>query len=97
MINTSEGATKLYPLRGWMLTPEKEHNLQLLHLLAFLHAAVNKIPKALAGKSATSAHSMMTHHDHHHHHPQGTRRCVFPPADTDSHLGAHDGDTRVKC
>ena len=48
MMNTSEGASKLYPLRGWMLSAEKEHNLQLLQLLAFLHAALRKLPKDLA-------------------------------------------------
>jgi hypothetical protein len=49
MRNSSESATKLYPLRGWPLTAEREHNLQLLGLLAVLHAAFKKLPGDLAG------------------------------------------------
>jgi len=48
MTNTSEGARKLYALRGWMLGPEKEHNLQLLQLVAFLHQGLKRLPQDLA-------------------------------------------------
>jgi len=48
MMNTSEGAGKFYPLRGWTITPEKEHNLQLLQLLAILHGALQRMPRDLA-------------------------------------------------
>ena len=47
-MNTSEGSRKLYALRGWILGPEKEHNLLLLQLLAFLHTALRRLPKDLS-------------------------------------------------
>ena len=47
-MNTTEGAGKFYPLRGWSITPEKEHNLQLLQLLAILHVALQRMPRDLA-------------------------------------------------
>lgn len=52
MANNSEGAHKHYPLRQWVLTPEKEHNLQLLSLLALLHASLHKMPAQLASAGA---------------------------------------------
>lgn len=48
MMKTGEGARKLFPLRGWVLSPEKEHNLQLLQLVAFLHQALRRLPRDLA-------------------------------------------------
>lgn len=51
MMKTGEGARKLYPLRGWVLSPEKEHNLQLLQLVAFLHQALRRLPKDPASTS----------------------------------------------
>jgi hypothetical protein len=48
MTNTSEGARNLYALRGWMLGPEKEHNLQLLQLVAFLHQGLRRLLQDLA-------------------------------------------------
>ncbi len=51
MTNTSEGARKLYALRGWILGPEKEHNLQLLQLVAFLHQGLQRLPQDLAKAS----------------------------------------------
>jgi len=60
MVNTGEGARKLYPLRGWMLGSEKEHNLQLLQLVALLHHGLQRLPQELApafrvGVSGTKA------------------------------------------
>lgn len=52
MANRSEGAHKHYPLRQWALSPEKEHNLQLLALLALLHASLHKMPAQLANAGA---------------------------------------------
>lgn len=52
MAKTGEGARRLNPLRGWVLSPEKQHNLQLLQLLAFLHQALRRMPKDLAAAAA---------------------------------------------
>lgn len=52
MANHSEGASKLYPLRGWALSPEKDHNLQLLSLLAVLYVCLQKMPAQLSAAGA---------------------------------------------
>jgi hypothetical protein len=51
MMKAGEGARNLNPLRGWVLCPEKEHNLQLLQLVAFLHQALRRLPRDLATAS----------------------------------------------
>ena len=48
MAKGGDGARNLNPLRGWVLSPEKEHNLQLLQLVAFLHQSLRRLPRDLA-------------------------------------------------